>query len=352
MDTIKEIKQLLQLLPHSIRDKVIKLSREEGFELTKLIEIEMDLQRPPVAHYAASDNHRGMSVDLENRLVTKQDIDSLCGAMGDPAEDNRTGIDNTLHRISIIPNRNGEPVGLTIRIGKHVNDAGWGTDDLLEGNKNILVIGPPGVGKTTILRSSALYLSSELNRRTIVVDASDEICGFGDVPHACIGRARKMSVPYGRSQYEMMLQAVENHTPDCLIIDEIGDEKEVQAVRSIAKRGVQLIGTVHGRDLTFVMDNPALSGLLGSIRTVTLSDEMANAKKSSKSVPERQYEPSFDIAVEIIDHTTVNVIYDLKNTIDEMLNDKVLFPETRVKEGDGFRITQKQRLVPDNGKKR
>lgn len=350
METIKEIKKLLNLLPISIREKILKLSKDPDYSLHRLVEIEMDLQRVPVAHYSSPDSSHGISVELEARLVTEQDIMAVTGIGGDVAYDGRTGISSTLHRISVIPNRSGETVGLTIRIGKHVEDAGWGTNDLLEQGHNILVIGCPGVGKTTVLRSSANFLSSVLYRRTIVVDASDEICGFGDVPHPCIGKARKMSVPHGRTQYEMMLQAVENHTPDVLIIDEIGNEEEVKAVRSIAKRGIQLIGTVHGRDLTFVMDNPALSGLLGHIRNVTLSDEQANARKTSKSIPERQYEPSFDTAIELLDHNTINVVHDLRHTIDEILEGKHLCPEVRVKDGDSFIIKHKQRLVPRKGK--
>lgn len=340
-----EIIALIDLLPMGIRERLYHLDNTESdCKLGNLLEIELDLGRTPTAYYSQQSGP-GLIVDVSQIPVTKQDLSGFLGHLGPIAPDNRTGINATLHRISIIPDRLNNPVGVTIRLGRPVQNAEWGIKDLLDQGKSILLIGVPGSGKTTILRSIAKYLSLELNRRTVVVDGSDEICGFGKIPHSCIGRARKIAVPIGQTQYEMMLQAVENHTPEILIIDEIGDEREVQAVKSIAKRGVQMIATVHGKDLSYIMDNPALNGLLGSIKTVTLSDELANLKKSAKSIPERQYEPSFSAAVEIVDYETINVINDIKKAVDGILEGKELFPEVRKKDGDSYIVEKKERLI-------
>ena len=131
------------------------------------------------------------------------------------------------------------------------------------------------------------------------MDTSNEIGGDGDVPHPAVGKARRMQVAKPSLQHEVMIEAVENHNPEVIVIDEIGRELEALAARTIAERGVQLIGTAHGRTLENLLINPTLSDLVGGIESVTLSDEEARRRGTQKTVLERRSPPTFDVLIEI-----------------------------------------------------
>ena len=285
-----------------------------------LIEVVMDLGRRPEARFPDSE------VSLLDREIAEADIAFVVEHIGTFGDDNRAGIERTLHRISAIRNRNGKIVGLTCRIGRAVYGTIEIINDFVETGKSILIMGRPGIGKTTMLREAARVLADDMGKRVVVVDTSNEIAGDGDIPHPAIGKARRMQVRTPSLQHEVMIEAVENHMPQVIVIDEIGTELEAQAARTIAERGVQLIGTAHGNNLDNLMLNPTLSDLIGGIQSVTLGDEEARRRRTQKSVLERKAPPTFDVIVEIVDRERVAVHADVADTIDAMLRGDQVSP--------------------------
>ena len=276
-ETMDDLDVLLAALPPEIVEAIHALPDRES-----LIEVVLDLGRRPEARYPASE------VTLLEREIVEADLQYVVDHIGSFGDDNRAGIERTLHRISAIRNRNGKVVGLTCRIGRAVYGTIEIIADFVETGKSILIMGRPGIGKTTMLREAARVLADEQRKRVVVVDTSNEIAGDGDIPHPAIGKARRMQVRTPSLQHEVMIEAVENHMPQVIVIDEIGTELEAQAARTIAERGVQLIGTAHGNNLDNLMLNPTLSDLIGGIQSVTLGDEEARRRRSQKSVLERK----------------------------------------------------------------
>ena len=325
-----DLQALLAALPPEIQQRVAALPPERD-----LIEVVMDLGRRPEARFGAG----GEEVLLE-RETTEADIQYVIAHIGSFGDDNRAGIERTLHRISAIRNRNGKIVGLTCRIGRAVFGTIEIIADLVESGKSILIMGRPGIGKTTMLREAARVLADDLDKRVVVVDTSNEIAGDGDIPHPGIGRARRMQVPTPPLQHAVMIEAVENHMPEVIVIDEIGTELEAAAARTIAERGVQLIGTAHGNNLDNLMLNPTLSDLIGGIQSVTLGDEEARRRRSQKSVLERKAPPTFDVIIEIQDRDRVAVHADVSETVDALLRGEAVAPELRWRDEGGVRRTQ------------
>src|SRR5512135_194556 len=288
-----------------------------------LIEVVLDLGRRPEARFPDSE------VTLLDREVDEGDIAHVVEKIGSFGDDNRAGIERTLHRISAIRNRTGKIVGLTCRIGRAVYGTIEIIDDFVESGKSILIMGRPGIGKTTMLREAARVLADDHGKRVVVVDTSNEIAGDGDIPHPAIGRARRMQVRTPSHQHEVMIEAVENHMPEVIVIDEIGTELEAQAARTIAERGVQLIGTAHGNNLDNLMLNPTLSDLIGGIESVTLSDEEARRRGTQKSVLERRAPPTFDVVVEIQNWSHVAVHENVAEVIDAILRGQPVVPTVR-----------------------
>ena len=294
----------------------------------------MDLGRRPEARFPDSE------VSLLDREVVEADLAFVVEHIGLFGDDNRAGIERTLHRISAIRNRTGKIVGLTCRIGRAVYGTIEIINDFVESGKSILIMGRPGIGKTTMLREAARVLADDMGKRVVVVDTSNEIAGDGDIPHPAIGKARRMQVRTPSLQHEVMIEAVENHMPQVIVIDEIGTELEAQAARTIAERGVQLIGTAHGNNLDNLMLNPTLSDLIGGIQSVTLGDEEARRRRTQKSVLERKAPPTFDVIVEIVDRERVAVHADVADTIDAMLRGDQVSPELRWRDEEGVHRSQ------------
>ncbi len=305
---IDDLQQLLSILPPSIRAQLDRHSQRQS-----LIEVVLDLGRLPEARFFGSVEY------LSEDPVTHADLDHCIKRIGAFGGDNRAGIEKTLHRISAIRNRSGEVIGLTCRVGRAVFGTIGMIRDLVETGRSILMLGRPGVGKTTALREIARVLADDLQKRVVIIDTSNEIAGDGDIPHPAIGRARRMQVAHPEEQHRVMIEAVENHMPEVIVIDEIGTELEALAARTIAERGVQLVGTAHGNRLENLIKNPTLSDLIGGIQSVTLGDEEARRRGSQKSVLERKAPPTFDIAVEMMERQRWAVHDDVTVTIDNLL---------------------------------
>ena len=303
-----DIERLLRLLPQDVQDAL-----QSQDQSSSLLEVVLDLGRVPEARYP------GRALVLGDRPLTRDDLESTVSRLGCFGADNRAGIERTLHRISAIRNRQGDVVGLTCRIGR----AGFGTvamvRDLLDSGESLLLMGRPGVGKTTALREIARVLADDLHQRVVVIDTSNEIAGDGDIPHPAIGRARRMQVARPELQHQVMIEAVENHMPEVIVIDEIGTELEAQAARTIAERGVMLVATAHGNALANLIKNPTLSDLVGGIQSVTLGDDEARRRRTQKTVLERAAEPTFPVAIEMHSRNRWAVHIDVAATVDQLL---------------------------------
>jgi stage III sporulation protein SpoIIIAA len=322
-DMTNDLDLLLDVIPARIRRSIEETERDD------LIEVVLDLGRSPEARFP------GLMTELSDRSVTLEDLKYVLERLGKFGPDHRAGIERTLHRISAITNRAGAVIGLTCRVGRAV----FGTVDILrdiiEAEHSILLLGRPGVGKTTLLREAARVMADELTKRVIIVDTSNEIGGDGDIPHPGIGRARRMQVPVPERQHAVMIEAVENHMPQVIVIDEIGTEAEAIAARTIAERGVQLIATAHGNTLENLLQNPTLCDLIGGIQVVTLSDEEARRRGTQKTVLERKAPPTFNVLIEIQEKDRLAIHHDVARVVDAFLRGLPLEPEIRMRRDDG-----------------
>lgn len=334
MEIVDDLDRLLEVLPQRVREAV-----EAQEDLSDLIEIVLDLGRQPEARFPERFTY------LSDKEITREDLETVLKRVGEFGLDNRAGIERTLHRISALRNRRGEIIGLTCRVGRAV----FGTIDIIrdvvESGNSILLLGRPGVGKTTMLREVARVLADEFFKRVIIVDTSNEIAGDGDIPHPAIGHARRMHVPRPADQAAVMIEAVENHMPEVIVIDEIGTEAEAEAARTIAERGVQLIGTAHGNTLDNLVLNPTLSDLVGGIQAVTLGDEEARRRGTQKTVLERKAPPTFDVVVEIQSKKRLAIHHNVSQTVDLLLRGVKPRPEVRERlpEG-GISVVQESNL--------
>ncbi len=333
----EELLRLLEVLPPRVKQALVKLPNAN-----KLIEIVLDLGKPPEARF------EGKVYYLPGDQVSQEDIDYVVDKVGEFTGDNRAGIERTLHRISCMRNRRGKIIGLTCRVGRSIIGTIDIIRDVIESGKNMLFMGPPGIGKTTKMREAARVLSDEFNKRVVVVDTSNEIAGDGDIPHPGIGKARRMQVAQPELQHKIMIEAVENHMPEVVIVDEIGTEAEATACRTIAERGVQLIGTAHGNALENIISNPTLSDLVGGIQSVILGDEEAKRRHTQKAILERKAPPTFDIAVEIQERDKFAIYHDVARAVDGLLRGKMPRPEIRVRKPSGkIEIQQKPEVMPE-----
>ena len=317
-----DLHALLSVLPQQIADAVVEANNSDA-----LLEVVLDLGRRPMARFVSGD------IFLSEAEISREQIDYVVARIGEFDADNRAGLERTLHRISAIRNRRSYIVGLTCRVGRAV----YGTidiiQDLIESGRSVLILGKPGIGKTTMLREAARILAEQ--KRVVIVDTSNEIGGDGDVPHPAVGSARRMQVAKPSLQHEVMIEAVENHNPEVIVIDEIGRELEAQAARTIAERGVQLIGTAHGRTLENLLINPTLSDLIGGIESVTLSDEEARRRGTQKTVLERRSPPTFDVLIEMQERDRVSVHPDVSAAVDTLVRGYPPQAEIRWRDAEG-----------------
>ncbi|KAM3255378.1 hypothetical protein ACQJBY_048594 [Aegilops geniculata] len=316
-----DLSELLQILPRDLRDNLQNEPRRD-----QLLEVILDLGRRPEARFLGNSGGQYLR---DNEL----ELEEAQRAVGEFGGDNRAGIEGTLHRISAIRSRKGMVVGLTCRVGRAVNGHVDMVRDLLNYKESILFLGRPGVGKTTVMREIARVLADEFQKRVVIVDTSNEIGGDGDIPHAAIGGARRMQVPEPSMQHRVMIEAVENHMPEVVIVDEIGTEAEAQACRSIAERGVMLIGTAHGERLANIIKNPVLSDLVGGVETVTLGDEEARARRTKKSILERKAPPTFPFLIEMRERHYW-VTHRTERSVDMLLHGKKPLVEVRKRDNE------------------
>ncbi|MDG2992308.1 AAA family ATPase [Candidatus Synechococcus calcipolaris G9] len=328
--------QLLAMLPPNLGQSLTHHPQRE-----ELLEIVLDLGRSPEARFIHSTEY------LSELPVTREMIHYCVQRVGQFSGDNRAGIERTLHRISAIRNRQGDIIGLTCRVGRAVFGTIGLIRDLVESGQSILLLGRPGVGKTTALREIARVLADDFGKRVVIIDTSNEIAGDGDIPHPAIGRARRMQVAHPENQHQVMIEAVENHMPQVIVIDEIGTELEALAARTIAERGVQLIGTAHGNQIDNLIKNPTLADLVGGIQSVTLGDDEARRRGTQKSVLERKAPPTFDIAVEMLERQRWVIHDQVAESVDMLLRGRAPTPQTRsVDENGAVIITHSEPITP------
>jgi stage III sporulation protein SpoIIIAA len=320
-----DLDRLLAVLPAVVQQALAAPAQRQG-----LLEVVLDLGRLPEARYP------DRAMDLGSQPIDRADLRGVIEQLGCFGGDNRAGIERTLHRISALRNRSGEVIGLTCRVGRAVFGTVAMVRDLLDSGESLLLLGRPGVGKTTALREIARVLADDLGRRVVVIDTSNEIAGDGDIPHPAIGRARRLQVARPDLQHQVMIEAVENHMPEVIVIDEIGTEQEARAARTIAERGVQLVATAHGNALANLLRNPTLSDLVGGIQSVTLGDEEARRRGSQKAVLERAAAPTFPLAVEMHSRSRWLVHGDVAATVDRLLRGEQAQPEIREVGADGI----------------
>lgn len=333
--------QFLEVLPAVVRERL-----ERSERVNSLIEVVLDYGRPAEARFMDTVER------MHDVVVSEHDIDFVNKSIGEFGTDNRAGIERTLHRISAIRNRHGKVIGLTCRVGRAVEGTIDIIDDIVRSGSSILLLGKPGIGKTTKLREVARVLADEVEKRVVIVDTSNEIAGDGDVPHPGIGASRRMQVRVAAEQHNVMIEAVENHMPEVIVIDEIGTEAEAAAARTIAERGVQLVGTAHGQTLENLMLNPTLADLIGGIQAVTLSDAEAHRRGTQKTVLERKAPPTFDVVIELLDYDRLAVHHNVQKTVDMILRGVPPRPEIRVRTGAGqMEIVQREETseLPDPG---
>jgi stage III sporulation protein SpoIIIAA len=330
-----DLSKLLAILPATLTQSILEHPNKDN-----LIEVVMDLGRPPEARFPGSGEY------LSDVVITRADLQHSIEMVGIFSGDNRAGIERTLHRISCMRNRSGEIIGLTCRVGRAIFGTINMIRDLVETGQSILMLGRPGVGKTTALREIARVLADDLHKRVVIIDTSNEIAGDGDIPHPAIGRARRMQVSMPELQHQVMIEAVENHTPEVIVIDEIGTELEALAARTIAERGVQLVGTAHGNQLENLIKNPTLSDLVGGIQAVTLGDDEARRRASQKTVLERKAPPTFTIAVEMQERDRWVVHDSVADMVDNLLRGRQPTPQVRTVDATGRVTIQKEVSAP------
>ena len=338
MTITDDLQKLLDILPQDLRQIL-----ETHPQRDSLVEVVLDLGRRPEARFPH------LAEYLSETPVTQEQIDDCIQRVGTFGGDNRAGIEQTLHRISAIRNRTGKIIGLTCRVGRAIFGTIGMIRDLVETGKSILMLGRPGVGKTTALREIARVLADELNKRVVIIDTSNEIAGDGDVAHPAIGRARRMQVAYPELQHQVMIEAVENHMPEVIVIDEIGTELEAMAARTIAERGVQLVGTAHGNQIENLIKNPTLSDLVGGIQAVTLGDDEARRRGSQKTVLERKAPPTFEIAVEMSERQRWVVHESVADMVDSLLRGRQPSPQVRTVDENG-KVAITRSLTAVNGR--
>lgn len=338
MTITEDLQKLLDILPQDLQQVLENHPKRDS-----LVEVVLDLGRRPEARFPHEAEY------LSETPVTQAQIDDCIQRVGTFGGDNRAGIEQTLHRISAIRNRTGKIIGLTCRVGRAVFGTIGMIRDLVETGKSILMLGRPGVGKTTALREIARVLADELNKRVVIIDTSNEIAGDGDVAHPAIGRARRMQVAHPDQQHQVMIEAVENHMPEVIVIDEIGTELEALAARTIAERGVQLVGTAHGNQIENLIKNPTLADLVGGIQAVTLGDDEARRRGSQKTVLERKAPPTFEIAVEMLERQRWVVHESVADTVDTLLRGRQASPQTRTVDDQG-KVAIARQLAVVNGR--
>jgi len=333
-----DLEKLIQVFPDYIKEALHNHPSK-----SRLLEIVLDLGRRPEGRFLYGNEF------ISEKIVSWQDLDYTTKRLGTFSNDNRAGIERTLHRISCIRNREGIIIGLTCRIGRCIVGSIGIIRDLLDSNNSLLILGKPGVGKTTLIREISRVLSDEVEKRVVIIDTANEIAGDSDIPHAGIGRARRMQVSRFENQHNVMIEAVENHMPEVIIVDEIGTELEALAARTIAERGVKLVGTAHGNSLESLIKNPTLTDLIGGIQYVTLSDDEARRRGTQKTVLERKALPAFQVAIELNDKNFWTIHERVEESVDSLLQGQQPKLQTRTVTPEGkIKIEYSTTVFPNN----
>ncbi len=304
--------------------KIVKLL--QNIDNEKLIEVICDIDRPLIARYLD-----GSEIELAY-TITAKDLQAISTnrLLTAFTANNRCGIDKTLHRIACIRGKDGQSIlGLTIRIGRILTPQIDLIADIIDTGESVLFLGKPAAGKTTKLRECADYLSTEGGKRVIIIDSCNEIGGEGNVPHFAVGRARRMPIPQGKKQYEIMLEAVESHNPQVLIIDEISTREEAMACKTIGERGIQLLASAHGERIENLIKNPAINTIIGGAASVTVGDKEAS-KTGNKVVLKREFMPVFSHIIELTSYKEVQIHSNLEKAVDMFFNGSKFNPEVRI----------------------
>lgn len=251
------------------------------------------------------------------------ELQHMMKQIGRFGSDGRACVANTAHRASVWRGRHGEPLGVTLRVGRYVPGAARALLPLAQ-RGSLLILSKAGMGKTTLLRDLAAALAQGPDMpRVTVVDTSNEIGGDGPIPLPYLGRCRRIQVASREAQSQVMTEVLQNHTPDYVIVDEIATVAEAEAAWSISQRGVHLIGTCHGEHLEGLLQNRALNMLVGGTAQAFLSNEERRLRnKTRKSVLERPFSSPFPFVVELHERNRGHLYVDVNKAVDLILDEQ------------------------------
>ncbi|EPY22109.1 R3H domain-containing protein [Strigomonas culicis] len=305
-----ETQHLLSLLPAALREALVQ---HPDFALSTVEEF--------FVHVGQDVEVRGDDWVVRLPPPSLDDLHQLLARVGRFGADGRGCVPGTAHRVSVWRGRRGESLGVTLRVGRYVPNAAKALLPLaLQGS--VLILSKAGKGKTTLLRDLSSSLAHEASMpRVTVVDTSNEIGGDGPLPMAFLGRCRRLQVARREDQGRSMIEVIQNHSPEFLVVDELANAEEADAAWSIAQRGVNLVGTCHGERLADLLQNRALNLLVGGAAHAFLSNEERRLRnKTKKTILERPHVSPFDFVVELHTRSKGHLYHDVNRAVDLLLD--------------------------------